>query len=91
MRGNVGIALIVEKILENQLGHILRREEAESLRLVKRMHVEEIVNIGTQIMLLLRIKLISISREGAVDRVEYRTMVDKPKYLEQKVKDEMKI
>ena len=42
IRGSIGVASIVDKMRENRLrwlGHVLRREETEAVRLVREMHV----------------------------------------------------
>ena len=42
IRGSIGVASIVDKMRENRLrwlGHVLRREETEAVRLVKEMYV----------------------------------------------------
>ena len=43
IRGSIGVASIVDKMRENRLrwlGHVLRREETEAVRLVKEMYVD---------------------------------------------------
>ena len=89
IRGSIGVASIVDKMRENRLrwlGHVLRREETEAVRLVREMHVVGKRGRGRPKkrwgdVMASDMRKVGVSEEDAGDRVKWkcRTRVADPK------------